>query len=311
MADRAILEKLNTILTSERVLTMESMAKHTTFRVGGPAEYFVSPGSVEEIGQVLQLAKEQGVPVYVVGNGSNLLVMDAGIHGIVLHIGEKFRAIQVEGNIITAQAGALLSQVARKTLDQGLTGFEFAAGIPGSIGGAVVMNAGAYDGEMKQVVKKVVCMTYEGELLEFSGEEMQFSYRHSILKETPMIVLEVVIELAPGEANAIKSKMDDLSKRRMEKQPLELPSAGSTFKRPEGYFAGKLIMDAGLAGYRVGGAMVSPKHCGFVVNAGGATAKDVQTLIDDVTEKVKAEFGVTLEPEVIFLGFWEESGVSK
>lgn len=302
MTDRAILEKLNTIFTSERVLTMESMAKHTTFRVGGPAQYFVSPGSVEEIRQVLKLSKEQNIPLYVVGNGSNLLVMDGGIQGIVLHLGERFREMHVDGCRLTVQAGALLSQVARKALEQGLTGFEFAAGIPGSIGGAVVMNAGAYDGEMKQVVKKVVCMTYEGELLEFSGEEMQFSYRHSVLKDTPMIALEVTVELTPGDPEKIKIKMDELSKRRIEKQPLEYPSAGSTFKRPEGYFAGKLIMDAGFAGVRVGDAMISAKHCGFLVNAGEASARDILELISQVQKKVKGLYQVELEPEIIMLG---------
>lgn len=239
---------------------------------------------------------------FILGNGSNLLVGDKGYEGVILHLGERFNSITVEGNTITAQAGALLSTVAKTAAKNGLSGMEFAAGIPGTIGGAVVMNAGAYEGEMKQIITKVTVMTREGEILELDNETMEFGYRTSIIKNRPFVVLSAVISLEKGDMASIQSKMDDFNNRRRSKQPLEYPSAGSTFKRPEGYYAGKLIMDAGLRGYRVGGAQVSEKHCGFIINVGNATAADISELMDEVIEKVEKQFSVTLEPEIIRIG---------
>jgi UDP-N-acetylmuramate dehydrogenase len=239
---------------------------------------------------------------FLLGNGSNLLVSDKGIRGAVIHLSKGFNNIDIKDNIITAKAGATLAGIARVAYDNSLTGFEFAAGIPGSLGGAIVMNAGAYDGEMKNVVRSVKLMDYNGNIVTKTNEEMHFSYRHSLLKEESYIVLEVEIALEKGDQADIKAKMDDLSQRRRDKQPLEYPSAGSTFKRPEGYFAAKLIDDAGLRGYSVGGAQVSTKHCGFVINTGNATATDVYTLINDVQNRVKKSSGVEIEPEVILVG---------
>jgi UDP-N-acetylmuramate dehydrogenase len=239
---------------------------------------------------------------FLLGNGSNLLVSDKGIRGAVIHLSKGFNNIDIKDNIITAKAGATLAGIARVAYDNSLTGFEFAAGIPGSLGGAIVMNAGAYDGEMKNVVRSVKLMDYNGNIVTKTNEEMHFSYRHSLLKEESYIVLEVEIALEKGDQADIKAKMDDLSQRRRDKQPLEYPSAGSTFKRPEGYFAAKLIDDAGLRGYSVGGAQVSTKHCGFVINTGNATATDVYTLINDVQDRVKKSSGVGIEPEVILVG---------
>jgi UDP-N-acetylmuramate dehydrogenase len=275
------------------------MSAHTTFRIGGQADLFLEINNEEELKSVLGLLAGD---FFLIGNGSNLLVSDKGIRGAVIHLSKSFNDIAIEGNTITAKAGATLAAIARCAYDNSLKGFEFAAGIPGSLGGAIVMNAGAYDGEMRQVVKSVRLMDYSGNIIVKTNEEMHFSYRHSLLKEEKYIVLEVVIELSKGEKADIKAKMDDLAKRRRDKQPLEYPSAGSTFKRPQGYFAGKLIEDAGLRGYRVGGAQVSEKHCGFVVNVDNATANDVNTLIKDVQEKVMETSKVVIEPEVILVG---------
>ncbi|MDE7207928.1 MAG: UDP-N-acetylmuramate dehydrogenase, partial [Lachnospiraceae bacterium] len=242
------------------------MSVHTTFKTGGAADVFVEPSNLAELKEVLRLLK--GESFYLIGNGSNLLVSDKGIRGVVLHLAKGFGDIRVEGNTIVCGAAATLSQIARAALDNSLRGFEFAAGIPGSLGGAIVMNAGAYGGEMKQVVKRVTLLNYEGGIVQKDVEEMHFSYRHSLLKEERFIVLEAEIELPKGVQSEIRERMDDLAARRREKQPLEFPSAGSTFKRPEGYFAAKLIQDAGLKGFCVGGAQVSEKHCGFVVNRG-------------------------------------------
>lgn len=302
MTDKGILDKLNAILGADRVLTMEPMSKHTTFRVGGPADYFLSPKSAEEIGALILLAKEEGIPYIIHGKGSNLLVGDGGIRGFIIHLGENFREVEISGTKIRVQAGALLSTVAKRASEASLTGLEFAAGIPGSLGGAIVMNAGAYGGEMKQVVETVTCMLPDGEIKTYSGEEMCFGYRDSLVKRQPMIVLEAVLTLKTGEQEQIKEVMSELARRRLEKQPLEFPSAGSTFKRPEGYFAGELIMKAGFAGERIGDAMISAKHCGFLVNAGNATAKDIKELIGVVQAGVWEKYKVRLEPEVIFLG---------
>lgn len=298
----AICEFIRAYVAEEDILFEEPMCRHTTFKVGGPAGCLVRISEPRQLQAIIPYLREVDIPYFVLGNGSNLLVGDKGYNGVVLQIGGNLNQITVEGTTIKAGAGALMSQVAKKALEEGLTGFEFASGIPGTIGGGVVMNAGAYDGEMKQVVTSVTVMNETSEILELDNEGMEFGYRNSIIKNRPFVVLEVELKLQEGNSEEIKAKMDDLSKRRREKQPLEFPSAGSTFKRPEGYFAGKLIMDAGLRGYSIGGAKVSDKHCGFVINAGNATAADVAEVIQEVQEKVKEKFGVTLEKEVIFLG---------
>lgn len=301
-----IYHKFCEILGSGRVRSEELMAEHTTFRIGGPADYYLCPESGAEICRILEVCREEGLPWFILGNGSNLLVSDRGYRGAVIQIYKNLCGCSVEGCCLRVKAGTLLSKAAAEALKNGLTGLEFASGIPGTMGGAVMMNAGAYGGEMKQVLKRAVVLTPEGEELSLEGEELELGYRTSIVKKKGYIVLEAELELKEGNREEIRACMEDLKERRVSKQPLEYPSAGSTFKRPEGYFAGKLIMDAGLRGYRVGGAQISEKHCGFVINAGGATAGDVHRLIRDVQEKVKASFGVELEPEVRFLGEFGE-----
>lgn len=287
---------------SDNAATEELMKSHTTFRIGGPAEYFLTPRNAEELQELQKICKEENVPYYIIGNGSNLLVSDEGLRGAVIQIYHNMNQVVVEGNIIRAQAGILLSALAKMALDHELSGLEFASGIPGTVGGAVVMNAGAYGGEMKDVISDVTVMTPAGEILHISKERLEMGYRTSVVKKKNYIVLEVVLQLQPGDRTAIQAEMEQLKEQRVSKQPLQYPSAGSTFKRPEGYFAGKLIMDAGLRGYRVGGAQVAEKHCGFVINRGAASAQDVVRLMNDVKAKVKEQFGVELEPEVQFLG---------
>lgn len=280
----------------------EPMKKHTTFQVGGPADYFVTPRNAEEIQKAAEACREMEIPYFILGNGSNLLVSDKGYRGAVIHIGKALGQVRTEENRIYAGAGATLAKVASKALEEGLTGLEFASGIPGTLGGAVVMNAGAYGGEMVQVIRQVTVLTKEGEVKKLGLEELDMGYRKSCILPMKYIVTEAELELEPGDKAQIKAKMDDLASRRKEKQPLEFPSAGSTFKRPEGYFAGKLIMDAGLSGFSMGGACVSEKHCGFVVNKGGATAEDILTLCREVKRRVQEKFGVSLEMEVRTLG---------
>lgn len=294
-------DEITTALPELKVLKDEPMSRHTTFRIGGPADYFVCPDR-EQIAEVLAVAKKCGMAITVIGNGSNLLVGDKGIRGLVVEIGSAMNQIMVDKNHITAGAGALLSQVAAKAAAAELGGMEFAAGIPGSVGGAVTMNAGAYGGEMKDILRTVTVLTPEGELKTLDVSELDLSYRHSCVPEQQYIVLEAEIELGYKPEEEIRAQMEELRNKRIEKQPLEYPSAGSTFKRPEGYFAGKLIMDAGLRGYRVGDAQVSEKHCGFVINRKNASAQEVRQLMQDVQDKVKAQFGVMLEPEVKMLG---------
>ena len=294
-------DKLTQIISAEEILENEPMSKHTTFRIGGNADMFVSP-EIDKVSQIISLAKECQVPVTIIGNGSNLLVGDKGIRGLVLSFGKGADGIEVEGTKIKAGAGALLSKIAAEAVRNSLAGFEFAAGIPGSFGGAVVMNAGAYGGELKDVLKEAKVLTQDGEVITLSAEELDLSYRHSCVPERGYIVLEGVIELAQGDEKQIREIMADYRNRRIEKQPLEYPSAGSTFKRPEGYFAGKLIQDADLRGYTVGGAQVSEKHCGFVINKGDATADDVITLIQNVKQIVYDKFQVEMEPEVKMIG---------
>jgi UDP-N-acetylmuramate dehydrogenase len=256
----------------------------------------------EQLRKVRRYLGLAGVPFFVLGNGSNLLVDDAGYRGVVLQIGQKMSDISVQGCHIIAKAGATLRQVAVAALEHGLTGFEFASGIPGTVGGGVVMNAGAYGGEMSQVVNQVRVVSKEGESMELDNDTMEFRYRGSVIRGSAFTVTEVTFRLEPGDREAIRAKMEELAARRREKQPLEYPSAGSTFKRPEGHFAGKLIMEAGFAGYRIGGAQVSEKHCGFVINTGDATARDVRALIEEIQARVKERFRVDLEPEIVFLG---------
>lgn len=300
--NQALLEFIRETVPPENMKLQEPMAAHTTFRTGGEAAVFVEVPGKQQLTQLVQYMAKISQEFFVLGKGSNLLVGDKGYPGIVLNLGKQFARIEVEGNIIRAEAGASLPQVAVIAMQHGLSGLEFAAGIPGSIGGAIVMNAGAYDGEMKQVTKCVTVLNQMGEEMVLDCDTMEFGYRTSIIKNRPFVVEEVELQLTKGDPAEIKAKMDDFNGRRKEKQPLEYPSAGSTFKRPEGYFAGKLIMDAGLRGFRIGGAQVSEKHCGFVINVGNASSADVREVIDEVRERVKQQFGVTLEPEVVFLG---------
>ncbi len=298
-----ILSSISEIIDEKRILRNEPMKKHTTFRIGGPADVLVKPATITEIEQVLQCCEEQAVPYYVVGNGSNLLVGDEGIRGVVLQLGNDFSEVEVcEDDTIWVQAGCMLSKVANLAAEHALTGMEFAAGIPGTIGGAVMMNAGAYGGEMKDIIECVTLLTPDREVLILPQDQMEFGYRESIVSKENYIVLEAKLRLQKGEPEAIEAKMKEYSEARRSKQPLEYPSAGSTFKRPEGYYAGKLIMDTGLAGYRVGDAQVSEKHCGFVINCGQATAKDVTAVMNDVIHRVAEAYQVELEPEVRKIG---------
>lgn len=302
MISKTVVKALEKFLPAENISIKEPMKKHTTFRIGGEADLFLRMENPHQLKEVQNYLQKLGMPYYILGNGSNLLVSDEGYRGVILEIADKMNTIRVEGNSIIAQAGALMSKIAHVAYEHGLTGFEFAAGIPGTIGGGVVMNAGAYGGELKYVVTTVEVLDQNGEFLSLDNQTMEFGYRTSILKKHPFIVTEVRMELQEGCKDEIKATMDDLAAKRREKQPLEYPSAGSTFKRPEGHFTGKLIMDAGLRGYQVGGAQVSEKHCGFVINKGEATAADVKQLVADVQQEVKKQFDVELEPEVIFLG---------
>ena len=295
-------QRFTELLGEERVLIDEPMSRHTTFRIGGPADFFLIPGSCEELRQIQQICKEEQVPSFILGNGSNLLVSDAGFRGVIIQIYRNYSEICVEGTSIRAQAGALLSGIARAAKEASLAGLEFASGIPGTLGGAVVMNAGAYGGEMKDVLREVTVLDAQGQVHTLPVGALELGYRTSVVKKAGYLVLEAVLSLNKGDAQAIGARMKELAQQRIAKQPLDYPSAGSTFKRPEGYFAGKLIMDSGLRGYRVGGAQVAEKHCGFVINAGGATAQDVRKLMQDVQTRVYEQFGVRLEPEVKFLG---------
>lgn len=295
-------EKITEVLKEDQVLLDEPMKKHTTFRIGGPADYFLMPQNKEEVQKITALCREQGVPYYIIGNGSNLLVADKGFRGVIIQIYKGMSSVKAKGSILKAQAGASLSKIANEALREGLTGFEFAAGIPGTLGGACVMNAGAYGGEMKDVLLSVTVLNKEGEILVIPREEMELGYRTSIVAKKGYLVLEAEIELHKGEEEKIRSRMEELKDKRVTKQPLEYPSAGSTFKRPEGYFAGKLIEDTGLRGFRVGDAKVSEKHCGFVINCREATAKEVDELMRQVSDRVYEKFGVRLEPEVKRLG---------
>ncbi len=300
--NEAVKQKFCQVLGKEQVLFEEPMKSHTTFRIGGPAEVFIMPKSVKQVQMAVKICQEEQIPYFILGNGSNLLVSDRGYRGVIIQMDRNMGEIQVEGTEIQAAAGALLSSIAVAARRESLTGFEFAGGIPGTLGGAVVMNAGAYGGEMKDVLKEVTVMDGDGKIFTLPASELEMGYRTSIIKTAGYLVLSARITLSRGKEEDIKARTRELSEMRTQKQPLDYPSAGSTFKRPEGYFAGKLIMDSGLRGYSVGGAMVSEKHCGFVINKGNATAEDVVSLMKHVTEVVQEKYGVTLEPEVKFLG---------
>lgn len=290
------------LLPENRIKKEEPLSRHTTFRVGGAAEYFLMPG-LQQVPEIVALCRRCELPLTVIGNGSNLLVSDSGLRGVVIELGKAASGIGIEGETLTVQAGTLLGETASFAAKHALSGLEFAAGIPGSMGGAVVMNAGAYGGEMKDVLTRVKVLTQDGEIRVRPAEQLDLSYRHSRMMEEKELVLEAVVRLVPGDAAIIRARMDELRQKRIEKQPLEYPSAGSTFKRPAGYFAGKLIEDAGLRGFRVGDAQVSEKHCGFVINRGAATAGEIMELMQYVRKRVKETSGVELEPEVRLLGF--------
>jgi UDP-N-acetylmuramate dehydrogenase len=297
------IQELIRLLPKERIKQKESLKNHTSLHIGGEADYFVMPSNAEEIKSVLDLCKREKVPYYIIGNGSNLLVSDKGYRGLILKLGEDYSSVRfTKDDIVTAQSGILLSRLANEAAKMSLTGLEFASGIPGTLGGAVTMNAGAYDGEMKQCLLRARVLDGEGNLLELSNEELLLGYRSSIIQKEGYLVLEADIKLSKGSQTEIFDRMKELNARRRDKQPLDQYSAGSTFKRPQGYFAGKLISDAGLKGYQVGDAAVSEKHCGFIINKGNATAVEFLSVVNDVIETVKNKFGVILEPEIKFLG---------
>lgn len=298
----SIYDYIEKIVPQENILFNEPMSRHTTFRVGGAAKCLIKVNNKEQMKKLIPYLHMTGQNFFILGNGSNLLVGDKGYSGILVKLGDGMESVTVEGERMKISAGTLLSKAASAARENELTGMEFASGIPGTVGGAIVMNAGAYGGEMKQIVESVEVMNMEGEILVLDNDTMEFGYRKSVIKSRPFIVLETVLRLQKGKQEEISSKMEELSRLRREKQPLEYASAGSTFKRPEGYFAGKLIMDAGLRGFSIGGAKVSEKHCGFIVNSGNATAADIREVIAEVQQCVKAKFGVTLEREVIYLG---------
>ena len=293
---------LYNVIDASKVQKDEPMKKHTTFRIGGPADYFICPTDIEEIRGIVSVCRENSIPYYIMGNGSNLLVGDKGFRGVIIQVFKQMSKVYAEGDRVYAQAGALLSKTAATACEASLTGMEFASGIPGTLGGALRMNAGAYGGEMKQIVESAEVLTSDGEILCLTNEELGMGYRTSVIAKNDYVALSAVLKLEKGDQQEIRANMEDLKERRVAKQPLEFGSAGSTFKRPEGYFAGKLIQDSGMQGYRVGDAQVSEKHCGFVINRGNATAAEVMKLMNDVADKVEEKFGVRLEPEVRRIG---------
>ena len=306
MVDEELKNALLRRLGDEAVRFDVPMAQLTTFRVGGPVDCLVEPRDEESLVFALQACRNAGIEARIVGLGSDLLVSDEGLRCVVVRIADNLSDVSVSGSTVRACAGASNAKVARAACEAGLAGYEFASGIPGPVGGAAIMNAGAYGGEFRDVARSLRCLTPAGRIVEVSAEEADWSYRHSMMDHEGYVVLSAVLELAFDDPAAIAERMEDLERRRAEKQPLELPSAGSTFKRPEGYFAGKLVQDAGLRGYRVGGAQVSTKHCGFVVNVDGASAADVRRVIADVQDRVQESAGVRLQPEVRMWGFREE-----
>ena len=301
-SNQKFVDEIRSRMAPEHILLNEPMKDHTTFRIGGPADCLILPASMEDVAFVFQCLKRHDIPFVILGNGSNVLVLDKGIRGVVIKFNSPISTIRKKKNTLTAGAGALLRDVSEFAAENNLSGMEFACGIPGSIGGAVFMNAGAYDGEMKNIVSAVRAISLKGEIVQFAANELDFGYRHSIFQENGCAICEVDLTLAPGNAAEIKEKIAGFTERRESKQPLEMPSAGSTFKRPEGHYAGTLIEQTGLKGFTVGGAQVSDKHAGFVVNAGDATAKDVLELIRQVQDRVFEKHHVKLFPEVRILG---------
>ena len=300
--NKSIFEKIEHLAGPENVLFDEPMKKHTSFRIGGPADCFVTVSDPGVFSEMIACCMENDIPYFIMGNGTNLLVSDRGFRGVVFQLQKSFQEVSFEGNTVKASAGVLLSALSHKALEQELTGLEFASGIPGTLGGAVVMNAGAYGGEIKNVLVKAEVLKPGEGIRVMNVSDLQLGYRTSIFKHTDLIVLGAELVLEQGEKEKIEAEMERLKIERTSKQPLEYPSAGSAFKRPEGYFAGKLIMDTGLRGFSVGDAAVSEKHCGFIINKGAATALDVKTLISEIIRRVEETQGVTLVPEIRFLG---------
>lgn len=298
----SLAQRLIQIVGEDNVLVDEPMSEHTTFEIGGPADLFVTPDDADEVSEVLDACRAANAPFFVLGCGSDLLVSDEGYRGVIVSLTEGLIGVSVDGREMSCQAGVGLKEASEMACELGLSGLEFACGIPGSIGGACFMNAGAYEGCIADVLKSVRVLKADGSVDTLGVDELNLGYRKSRIADEGMVVLSATFLLKRGDSEEIRAHMDDLTRRREEKQPLELPSAGSTFKRPEGYFAGKLISDAGLKGWQSGGAAVSKKHAGFVVNVGGATATDVHAVIEHVQDEVESQFGVRLEPEVRFLG---------
>ncbi len=297
-----MLDREKLLAIADNVIFDEDMKKHTSFRIGGTADAFVSVTSALEIEKIICFCADTETPYMIMGNGSNILVSDKGIRGVVIHIGNGMSKCRIEGCDVYADAGILMSALSKKLLEANLTGFEFASGIPGTLGGGIFMNAGAYGGELKDIIESVTFICPDGIIKTETAENLGFAYRRSMFTEGGYVILSCKLRLKEGNYEDIKAMMADFNSRRTEKQPLNLPSAGSTFKRPEGYFAGKLIQDAGLMGYSIGGAQVSEKHAGFVVNTGGASAADVTNLIKHIQNTVNEKFGVWLEPEVRLAG---------
>ena len=289
------------VLSKEQIFINEPMKKHTTFKIGGNADILILPYTLEQIIECIQICEQNNIEYYVIGNGSNLLVSGKGFRGVIIKLFKNFNKIELDKNVIKVQSGATLSAIAKKAYDNSLKGFEFASGIPGTIGGGVCMNAGAYGGELKDVIKQVTVLE-DNKVTILNNKECEFEYRNSKILKNKLIVLEVLIELEQGNKDEILAKMKENNKIRNEKQPVEYPSAGSTFKRPPNNFAGKLIMEAGLAGKTIGGACISKKHCGFIINNGNATCKDVLELADFACKQVKDKFNINLEKEIRVIG---------
>ena len=293
---------LKNIVSEQDILTKEYMKNHTSFKIGGSADFLVTPRTVDQIQNLIKTLKKENIPVFIMGNGSNLLVSDKGIRGVVIKLSKNFSSFSISGDEVTAQSGILLSTLSKSIVNESLSGFEFASGIPGTIGGAVTMNAGAYDSEMKNIVEEVVAMDMDGNIKTFTNQDMNFRYRKSRVTDETLVVLEAKLKLEKGNIEDIKAKIDDFTVRRTTKQPLTAYSAGSTFKRPEGYFAGKLIEDAGLKGIIMRNAAVSSLHSGFVINTGDATCENILELIEFIKLTVFSKFGVMLEEEVRVVG---------
>ncbi|NMB32784.1 MAG: UDP-N-acetylmuramate dehydrogenase [Clostridium sp.] len=302
MKKEYLIHLLEGITDSRNIKVDEPMRKHTSFRVGGPADVLVTPVTISQLSEILKLCRDNNVPAFVMGNGTNLIVTDKGIRGVVIKIYDNLSGFGIEGDTIWAYAGILLSKLSNFALKNELEGLEFASGIPGTLGGAVAMNAGAYGGEMRNIVIETEYMDVDGKVRIIRNEEHEFGYRTSFIHKHSGIVLRSKIKLNRGKKDKIKEQMSEFMKRRREKQPLEFPSAGSVFKRPKGHFAGKLIEDCGLGGYRIGGAQVSDKHCGFIINVGNATAKDITNLIGHIQNTVQEKFGISMETEVKMVG---------